>query len=344
MSSTYNPRKTPWHIDESDFYEIESREQQLAFLVRYATLAPSSHNSQPWSFRIAADGVEVFADLSRRLPVADPTDRELMLSVGAAISNFRVAAAHFGFETTALYTSQREESAPVATIAVRETCAPSFELRRLFAAIPNRHTNRSNFEEKSIEPGTLSALCDFMEEHSEYVQFVLPHDQSRIADLVAEGDRQLLANEAFRRETALWVRPNETTADDGICGDAFGIPGPLAALGPWMIRSFDLGPAQAAHDRELVEKAAGLIAITADDDRVSLLRAGETLELLLLLLTTAGVQYSFMNQPCEVEQLRRQLWSMLRSERPPQLLVRIGYARPVQRPMPRREVGSVMVS
>lgn len=344
MTTYFNPRKTPWRIDEGDFYEIDSRDEQLAFLVRYATLAPSSHNSQPWSFRITPEGIEVFADLSRRLPVADPADRELLMSVGAAMSNLRVAAAHFGFETTVLYGSQRDETSPVATIAIRETCAPSFELRRLFAAIPQRHTNRSSFEEKSIEPATLSALCDFMEEHAEYAQFVLPHDQSRIAELVAEGNRQLMANEEFRKETAQWVRANETTADDGICGDGFGIPGPLAALGPWMIRSFDLGPAQAAHDKELVEKAAGLIAITADDDRVSLLRAGETLELLLLLLTTAGVQYSFMNQPCEVEQLRRQLWSMLRSERPPQLLVRIGYARAVQRPMPRRDVGNVLVT
>ena len=102
----FNPRKTPWQIDEADFYEIENREEQLRFLLRYAVLAPSSHNAQPWSFRITADGIEVFADFERRLPIADPGDRELLMSTGAAITNFRVAAAHFGFETTVFYESE----------------------------------------------------------------------------------------------------------------------------------------------------------------------------------------------------------------------------------------------
>ncbi|MDP9191424.1 MAG: hypothetical protein M3P06_06960 [Acidobacteriota bacterium] len=65
----------PWIIDEADFYEIETYEQQMQFLLRYAILAPSGHNTQPWSFRITAEGVEVFADYSRRLLIVDRDDR-----------------------------------------------------------------------------------------------------------------------------------------------------------------------------------------------------------------------------------------------------------------------------
>ncbi|MEA2489007.1 MAG: hypothetical protein QOH21_799, partial [Acidobacteriota bacterium] len=75
----------------------------MAFLLRYAILAPSGHDTQPWSFRITAHGVEVMADYSRRLPVVDKDDRELLMSVGAAIANFGLAAAHFGFDTTLTY-------------------------------------------------------------------------------------------------------------------------------------------------------------------------------------------------------------------------------------------------
>jgi hypothetical protein len=342
MTDEWDPRTTPWQIDEAEFYEIEDSRTQLEFLLRYATLAPSSHNTQPWSFRLVDDGVVVFADYGRRLPVGDPADRELLMSVGAAIANFRVAAAHFGYETTVMYEAGEDPAAPVAFIATRETCNPPHELSRLFQSISRRRTNRHPYEDRALDPAALDSLCDFMEEHSEYVQFLVQHDHARAADLVAEGDRILMSNEAYRRELADWMRPNESSATDGICGDAFGIPGPVAALGGWMLRTFDLGATQASHDRALVSKAPGLIVITADDDRVSLIRAGETLELLLLLLTSVGVQYSFMNQPVELEPLRRELWSMIRSERPPQLMIRIGYARPVDRPMPRRDVRDVV--
>src|SRR5688572_20961435 len=113
MSETFDPRTTPWTIDESDFYEIDSFAEQMRFLLQYAVLAPSTHNTQPWSFRLTRRGVDVYADSSRRLPVLDPQNRELFMSLGAAIMNFRIAAAHFGFQTIVLYEGRAEESWPV---------------------------------------------------------------------------------------------------------------------------------------------------------------------------------------------------------------------------------------
>ena len=146
----------------------------------------------------------------------------------------------------------------------------------------------------------------------------------------------------WRRLWTAYLTFYETKLPDGICGDAFGIPGPLSALGPLLMRSMDMGASQAKHDRQLAENAAGILVITSDDDRVSLVRAGEALERLLLLLTTLGIQYSFLNQPVEVTSLRRELWSMIRSAKPPQIVLRIGYATPLQRPMPRRPVADVV--
>ncbi|HEX9160283.1 MAG TPA: nitroreductase [Thermoanaerobaculia bacterium] len=342
--TVYDPRATPWQIDESEFYELDDRRAQLEFLVRYAILAPSGHNTQPWSFNIVGDGIEIFADFTRRLPVADRGNRELLMSIGAAITNLRVAAAHFGYETTALYHRGVDDDPAVARVALRETCSADSSLRKLFPAIVARRTNRQPFDGRPIDESVLAAVCDLIEEQPEMMRFVQPHDRARAADLVAEGDRQLMTNPAFRQEVAAWMRPNETFAGDGVCGDAFGILGPVSALGSWLVRSVDLGPAQAKHDRDLAANASGLIVITGDDDRRSLIRSGEALERLLLLLTTLGIQYSFLNQPVEVEQLRNELWSMIRSPKPPQLMVRIGYSTPVRRPMPRRPIETVLAS
>jgi len=46
-------------------------------LVRYASLAASGHNTQPWKFRIRENSLEIHPDYCRRLPTVDPSDREL---------------------------------------------------------------------------------------------------------------------------------------------------------------------------------------------------------------------------------------------------------------------------
>jgi len=340
MNTLVDPRVAPWHIDESDFYEIEESRERIEFLLRYAVLAPSGHNTQPWSFHITSEGVEVYADSERRLPIADPSNRELMISIGAAITNFRVAAAHFGFDTTVLYQSEAVENGPVGLIAVRETCAADAALRALFPAITRRHTNRSNFDRRPLDPEILDRVC-YLVESSELTRFVVPHERPHVAELVQEADKRLLADDAWRSELAQWVRTNETSETDGITADAFGIPGPLSAFAPWLLRNLDMGEERGRMDRALTEDAAGLIVVSSDDDRSSLLRAGEALERLLLTLTTLGVQYAFLNQPVQVPELRRELWNLIRTAKPPQLLLRIGYAPPVRRAMPRRPVTAV---
>src|SRR5512134_2492700 len=74
--------------------------ERLRFLLQWAVLAPSRHNTQPWAFEIEGDELRVYSDASRSLPVADPDGRQLVMSCGAVIVNLRLAAAHFGFATS----------------------------------------------------------------------------------------------------------------------------------------------------------------------------------------------------------------------------------------------------
>lgn len=56
----------------------------LREVVRYATLAANSHNSQPWKFRVEERGIRIARDVARRLPVVDPDDHHLFASLGCA--------------------------------------------------------------------------------------------------------------------------------------------------------------------------------------------------------------------------------------------------------------------
>jgi hypothetical protein len=342
MTEQFNPRVTPWHIDDSEFYELESFEAQLRFLLQYAVLAPSGHNTQPWAFRLTPDGVEVFADYSKRLLVIDPQDRELLMSVGAAITNFRVAAAHFGFETTVMYEERPEESLCVATIAARETSGPDAALSHLFSAICQRHTNRQPFERQPIKPETLSTILDVMDEYPLFLYLVIPREKLQAIDLIAAGDRKQMAGEAFRGELADWICTDET-ASQGIPAESLGIPSLVASTASWAIRRFDLGAITAPRSRTLAVTAQLLLVLASENDRISLLRAGEVLERLLLTLTLEGLDYSFLNQPIEVLELRDELQALVGSVSPPQLLIRAGHAAAAADATPRRPVEAVLM-
>lgn len=336
-------RTRAWRVSDDDFYELESRGEQLAFLLQYAILAPSGHNTQPWFFKITDEGIEVYADGSRALPVVDPEERELLMSVGTAITNLRVAAAHFGFDTIVLYQPRPETSLPVALVTCSETSDPDRRLASLFGAIKRRHTNRHDFDEAALDSRALTALCDLAGLYPETLSPLLPHLQKQTADLVAFAVRRQMASEGFRNEVADWIRPSAPDRLDGICADALGVPEVASGAAAWLLRHFDIGAWQADRERQLVTKASLLMLVSADDDRTSLVQAGEVLERLLLTITNVGLHYSFMNQPIQVNQLRDRVATLSCCRRPPQLLLRIGHAAVVDRPMPRRSVKAVIV-
>lgn len=74
-----------WRVDESELAANATPADKLRFALRYAVLAPSSHNTQPWRFIVDGETVTLNADRLRALPVADPCDRELIISLNQPI-------------------------------------------------------------------------------------------------------------------------------------------------------------------------------------------------------------------------------------------------------------------
>ncbi len=68
----------------------------LEAVIRYATLAANSHNTQPWRFQLEGHAIEIRPDLQRRTPVVDPDDHHLYVSMGCAAANLMLAAAATG--------------------------------------------------------------------------------------------------------------------------------------------------------------------------------------------------------------------------------------------------------
>jgi hypothetical protein len=69
-------------------------------LVRYATLAASSHNTQCWKFKLENRRISILPDLGRRCPAVDPDDHHLYTSLGCATENLVQAAKAYGLQST----------------------------------------------------------------------------------------------------------------------------------------------------------------------------------------------------------------------------------------------------
>lgn len=104
------------HIPEEDFPREGTPVEQFGFLMRYAVIAPSSHNTQPWKFAVKPDRVDVYIDESRWLRVADRNRRELYVSIGCALENLLVAAEQFGFDHRVTYFPAAGDENPAVTV------------------------------------------------------------------------------------------------------------------------------------------------------------------------------------------------------------------------------------
>lgn len=62
-------------------------------LIRFATLAANSHNTQAWKFRAGDSRIDIPPDPARRTPAVDPDDHHLFASLGCAAENLSIAAA-----------------------------------------------------------------------------------------------------------------------------------------------------------------------------------------------------------------------------------------------------------
>jgi hypothetical protein len=139
-----------WDVLESDYPKGGSMEEQLKFLLRYAILAPSGPNTQPWEFAINGSIVSVFADLERSLPYVDPDNRTLFMSVGCAIANLVTAGEHFGFSASVNYFPRGLENNPTAEVKF-ETAGNGPQGEDLFPEITKRHTTKDRYENQMIE-------------------------------------------------------------------------------------------------------------------------------------------------------------------------------------------------
>ena len=311
---------------------VNNWKEQARSMIGRAVLAPSSHNTQPWFFRLSDSAIDLCADRTRALPANDPEDRELTISCGCALMNLRIAAASAGLHVQVRLLPKPEELDLLARVSLSNQSDVDTEDAQLADFIETRRTYRKRFAPREVSASVLDQLNDATKrEGARLVPLLTEEVRQKIAALVAEGDAAQWANPSWRRELAAWMHPRRR--GDGLTMPALAVP--VAQL---VVRTFDMGGGVGAKDRQLAEASPLLAVLNTDRDW---LLAGQALQRTLLIGCRNGLQASYLNQPVQVASLRPKLQNLV-SAGFPQILLRLGY--PVEEipPAPRRVLDDVI--
>jgi nitroreductase len=329
MSATELTRAV-WDVNADDYPADASLDERVRFCLRYAILAPSSHNSQPWRFRIDGGVVHVAADESRWLRAADPDKRELFVSLGCAVENLAVAAERFGFDPVVSYPD--DEADHVVTVAL-DGGASAPRPAAPFDELTARHTSHERFDGEPLTAAARERLVAAVEGAPVTLHLVDGEAKRAVGELQAEADRLQMKDRAYREELGHWI---------GL--GALGHSWLLARVGQAVVAHLDIGDREAAKNSALVESAPVVGVLTTEsDDPAARVETGRAFERVALRASAAGVAVHPMSQILERPALRRRLASELDLDgATPQHLFRLGYADEAAEHTPRWPVESVL--
>lgn len=329
--------------------DIQNDKHELYQILYYASLAGSSHNSQPWKAEVyGEDSILVFADTTRKLKVVDSTSRELYISIGAFIENLNIAATCYGYKTDIKINKLLfGSSSPVASVALSKFRGKTEVLK--LNEIKLRTTLRTPFYT------TLIKRSDWKELVSNGVSRIHYYPAtSRQAKYIAKKELEAYTQQATTKkaqdELARWIRFSNKDAkekQDGLTTSGMGITG----IGGFVVRNFfkpedskkESFVTQGIEKTKLqVENCGGWIVITQESDNIEgWINTGRLYQAIHLKCRKMNVGFHPMNQIIEETGSENEANTILDLSGKIMFIARIGYVESYPEPVSlRRSVES----
>jgi hypothetical protein len=339
LSSYEDAINATWrHSDSTDLPLSSARKE----LVRYATLAANSHNTQPWQFRLSDRSILVLPDPGRGLRAVDPDDHHVFASLGCAVENMVQAARAFGLRAVPSY------DVDARGIRVDLEAGPP-ERTDLFDAIPHRQSTRALYDGRSVTPEHLRLLE--AAGNGDGVRMLLFTERQQREDILSylvAGNSAQMDNAAFVEELKSWIRfsyGDALSTRDGLFSKSSGNP----ALPGWIGRLifsqvFTKDGENSKYDNQLRSSAGVAVFVSDKDEPAYWAEAGRCCQRFALQATALQLRHAFINQPVEVSAVRGQFASYLGiGGRRPDLVMRFGYGPELPKSL-RRPVEDVVLS
>ena len=301
-----------------------NRPALLREIVRYATLAPSSHNTQCWKFHLEDRSTSILPDLSRRCPAVDPDDHHLFVSIGCAAENLIQAALANGLHGDAVFEKSAAGMLRVSLEPTRSLTTP------LFRAMPERQSTRGEYDGKPLSSGELGVLEKAGSGSG--VQVILLTEREameKVLEYVVQGNTVQMNDRAFVDELKAWIRfsaSDAVRAGDGLYAASSGNPSVPSWLGSLLFGLFFTTKSENDKYAKHVRSSAGIaIFVSEAEGPAQWIEVGRCYERFALQSAALGIRNAMLNQPVEVHGLRPQFSTCLGiGSRRPDLVVRFG--------------------
>jgi hypothetical protein len=310
-------------------------------LVRFATLAPNGHNTQPWRFVELPTGARILPDLTRRTPIVDPDDHHLFVSLGCATENFLIASGAQGRPGEMTFIGDGGGRVDIDLVSGQQQTNP------LHQAIPFRQSTRSIYDGRAVSSEHLTLLAAAARIEGVTLMLITdPAKRETVLDFLVRGNAAQMDDAYFMRELRDWIRFNPEqalAAGDGLFSKCSG----NAAIPTWVgKRFFGMVFSKEAENKKYVAQmrsSAGVAIFVGDKaDKDHWIRVGLSFQRFALQATALGIRNAMINQPVEVPAVRLEFARWLGiGETRPDLVVRFGHAQPMPMSM-RRPARSVL--
>lgn len=192
-------------------------------------LAPSAHNTQPAMWRKDGDGFILTMDSSRRLPVADHGDYDLLLSLGAQIEGLDLSLRERGHRVGRVQEIDRQHW--------RVEIEAASDKDPLFASIGQRKTYRGVFQPLGEEM-LREARTAFMDRDC-YLLVEQDLDKEKLSAWYDEASLQFFSDSNYVGELYSWLRFDKNAPawrQDGLNGDAMALSPIENAFARYLLR------------------------------------------------------------------------------------------------------------
>lgn len=311
--------------------------------------APSGHNTQPWRFEIVnSEKVIIHPDLSKKLEVVDPDNRELYISIGCALDAFILAASKRKYECTFEVQADRIENAKLNEIVMNIIIIIKKNdiliTSPLYPYLSTRQTNRNMYNGNTIDDSTIEKLKDINIEPGVKLYSYGKNDKNFeiIKEYVKKGNENQMNDEKFKNELLSFVRFNPSEVNkyqDGLSYAVFNMPAFPSFISRRVMRLCLTDKQQNKDDMKKIDSSSHIFLFNVEDEEdnykkiESWIRLGISLESFLLKVASIeNLAVAFINQPCEIDELTREFQKQCfhstdetTKTEIPNILVRVGY-------------------
>jgi hypothetical protein len=320
-----------WRRRDYQPHDVDGFSSEEIKILYLATLAPSGHNTQPWTVQVIEPGRWVIgSEKSRWLPAVDPQNRELLLSIGTFLENLTFASQMYGYVSQVKIIANDSYSINLAEVSLKKMAGQEKPDER----ITTRRTIRSRHLNKELLPADLDYLLPSLYKH----QFRYYSRNSPQGKFLADGTLAANQRQAFRDPAQLelsnWIRWSHADGKkyrNGLTPKSMELHG----IASWYVKNFytkqsvlgkKFREQSVAMTKQQVANCGGWLLVTSPSQSViDIIQAGRILEQTWLKAADRKIAFHPMTQMLEESPWNETIRQELGISEQIQFIIRVSY-------------------